>query len=811
MAGKQKYPNPKNQIFRNCLLLGTAISGLAISAPAFAGDITIKSGQHVTTSQVLANAGEKGVVEKGGSVKVNNSGGVSLFRAKGANSTITNNGLMENTGNDMLLIFSDATANGFKSVNTGKLVVNGARSGGMVSQGSDSELVNSGEIMMSGIENTAIAALKNDSKAVNSGEIDLRNGRENVGLFGSGENTTLYSDQNSVIKGSGDSAKGMVLFGKKNSAHNAGLIDLSGEKSYGMFSVSTNSSLHNSGTIRISGRDSEGMALHEGNSTAVNDGTIHIGGGGAFGMFANNRVSTPATNAPVTLINNGIIEGKLPAMAAMANIWKAGRVINNGTIDINGHGIQADGDGILDVINTGKIISRHDLGVGIANLTTGGLVINNGEVRALGKHGMALVVRGKEKKIVTFGGGAQSRGSGRGAHIINNGFASGGSHAVRFFSNDTDDRLTLEKSSVLVGKIDFNGGNDRLDVHKDLSLIYTFVDGPDVINTNGSPFVVVGNKLMVISPESFQISPEIALHMADDVNAVVARQVKNRPHEFVEAEESVRTWMSAAGSAKTFDLSNMGQARSYASGGFVAGVDRAIGPNQLVGGFAGLITATHRAANGQNTQSNGGFVGGYAQLSEWAKVSLTGGYIGQNHNWIVLDNTQETGKRTLASNGHAWIFSPEVSLNAGSFALGNKDDAVSVTPSLRVRYTWQHQSARSENGGLVPIKLDAASTHTLDMRAQLAANVIDTKEASLKLNAGADWRAVWGANQTVLHLGNATHHVSGTNRNQVAGFVGAQFEYTPTEHFELFAGSEVKFAQGQSPQAQVRFGLSGDF
>lgn len=173
----------------------TALFTLSISG-SYAADFVVENGQTVTTTQVLTDDGDQGLIEAGGVINVNATG----VLMQNNNQQVQNFGLISTTGNGYVGIRNE---NGFNAliINEGQITTNGLVSHGIFNFNADNAtIVNRGSIFASGVGAEGIFINQSDNPTVvNSGTI-ISEQAEAI-LFESSSNPTLVLQQGSNLQG----------------------------------------------------------------------------------------------------------------------------------------------------------------------------------------------------------------------------------------------------------------------------------------------------------------------------------------------------------------------------------------------------------------------------------------------------------------------------------------------------------------------------------------------------------------------------------------------------------------------------------
>jgi hypothetical protein len=244
-------------------------------------------------------------------------------------------------------------------------------------------------------------------------------------------------------------------------------------------------------------------------------------------------------------------------------------------------------------------------------------------------------------------------------------------------------------------------------------------------------------------------------------------------------------------------------------GGGIVGMDAGLGGSFTAGAFGGAALGKTDIANGSNTiNSTTALAGLYASYNDWIDMALAGGATRNVGDRLVLNNLVVGGIETAHAEYNSIFISPEVTLKGERVGLGG----ITVRPTVRGRYTYQHFDGYSETGSTANITVGARDTHTFDGRLQLDFGVVDTSDTQLVLRLGVDGRVVQGANAVdATMLGNAFNFDPGGNANSVGGFAGASFDRKLSDTTNIFATAEVGMGTGTAIRANADAGIRVKF
>lgn len=199
-----------------------------------ATDFVIENGQTVTTTQVLSDPGDQGLIEQGGTINVTGSN-VDGVKMENENQKVTNKGVIQTSDGDGIV--SNAGANNSKVENYGSIQTTNVGFTG------------------AGIRNLAM-----DFSAVNSGFITTQ-GTSSYGMYNVQGDNVIFT--------------------------NTGFISTQGQNGIGIHNVNgENFVVDNSGTIETQGLNAHGILGNSGNNSRItNSGLIHTLEDNSVGIY----------------------------------------------------------------------------------------------------------------------------------------------------------------------------------------------------------------------------------------------------------------------------------------------------------------------------------------------------------------------------------------------------------------------------------------------------------------------------------------------------------------------------------------------
>lgn len=698
---------------------------------------------------------------------------------------------------------------------------------------------------------------------VHAQSVTIANGQTRtapIAMNGTGQTATIAEGGTLRLTGG---TTGFTIVGTTQRFINGGLVDVSGVNAIGLMNGATNFRANNNGTMRANGRDATlignvangaqffnagtlsvtGDDTHvfrsTGRSTSfLNTGTITQSGAGNRGLVMDGTFGTITNRGTMTFSGDQTV-----GMIVAAN----GTLRNEGTITMSGPLAMAMGAQASDVsaVNTGTLIFTSGAGQGIVIRGDAASILNTGTIDMRRADGVALGIFGNDSQITNSGTiifreapAGQNLGvfmQTVSAQFTNSGqIHTRGGNAVIFAMVDSDDTLTLNTGSILEGRIRLGTGRDTVNVARNMMLNYTFESAPEVVNTNGTPFALVGNRLVTVSPDALNKASRL---LASEMTGGIQNTLGNRLQDNRQARKEngmglVRSYApTIAGTAAISDLmqapatkrhvwgqafgafarydGRQGRADTQISqGGFVIGLDKTFG-NTMQAGIFGALALGQAKTTGQKTEKTiGGFAGLYADLNTWASVSLVAGHMNHDHSRRVLNNMVLGGIETAKGKGRSWLLSPELTLRLGTYKLGR----VGLRPSMRARYIFQNQAGFTETGTTAPLTIKSLNAHTFEGRVQVAFDVIKNAKTRLELRTGVDVRATSAPNTTQVQvLGRTLQMAGGQDRSAWGGFIGGKLRHKISNRSAIFATSEISTMTDRKIAADLRIGFQMKF
>jgi hypothetical protein len=569
------------------------------------------------------------------------------------------------------------------------------------------------------------------------------------GAIASGGTIGRLNNSGTITAGTDDAVVSAAIGTVNNTGAISGGTNLA---SAGIRSGSTITAVTNAASGTISGVS--GIRAVGAIGSVSNAGTINGGVGGAavrtdttIGSVTNAATGKMvgdygvfATGAIGSVTNAGTMTGTYGGV--FATNGTLGSLVNTGTItgtQVGGVG----GENIASLVNSGRI-AGSTFGVGgvngIGSLTNSGTIIASG-ANSVGVMAFATDIDGLVNSGTIQGERMGIMAMGRIASLTNSGTIRAATPAdfaiaeAATLAND-DTILTLNAGSILIGRVAISDGNDTLHVGNGLNLALTFdTSVPELIETDGSPYVVLGNTVYVADTANI----EGGAAATADLTAAIGSAVSGAASEGF-AEKGVdgqgRYWLQGIGglNAQPGDLADSRFGGFIAGGDFAASEDARFG--FYLGGSRGFIDAGASTTNADSAYAG---LYGTSQFEDFAvDGALTAGYTHSGNRSTVADNTVATGLRTETSSQDGFFISPGI-----TFTKPWVTEELTFTSSLAFNYTGVFSGGATE--AATGLSTGNATSHVFETEALLRLpfqQVTETGIFSGDVHAGIEGRAI---------------------------------------------------------------------
>ncbi|MEL6277342.1 MAG: autotransporter domain-containing protein [Pseudomonadota bacterium] len=609
--------------------------------------------------------------------------------------------------------------------------------------------------------------------------------------------------------GDGD-ARGFYIRSNSTTANvtNSGVITIqqAGDDAGGFRLDGDNATVTNSGVIVINQADDDASAflINGANVTLMNSGDIIIEqtGDDARGFLINNANATVANSGDVTIEQAG----------DRASGFEIGNdsisVTNSGDIRVNADddawGFKIDGDNAT-VSNSGDVyVNSDNIAYGFEIDRAGNTVRNKGR----------LVVRGVNRIYGAHLDGERNTFVNSGTIIATS--PMGEVYAV-FVNGSGGNIVDLRAGSVLVGPVQFEDPNHTLTFGPGLNAVIVLESAsqiPDTIIAPAGGVAVVGDTVVAVDPTGFlagdQMQADLGRRILDAVDR--GRQTPGRgqaQNQTQNQAQALKVLTFNAGAAapnaiwgQTFynrtdadATSDRGAYDSTLTGLVFGRYSEMLAGDLYIGGALG-------AQDGEQSfdADSWHLFAGYQTGATLGPVDVTGGLtVGYSHtdqDRTIADNTAATGLRELSAEYGAVFVMPMIGLSAD---LDPAKDA-QLRPSLRLRAAAIFTEGYEEDGGALPLDVDARTTRIYELRAQAARIVnwgevrgfgpFDGAGVTAGLRLGADFQHVDGDEVSSTVEGQALDFTL-DEQQAVRPFIGADLTLARADGMALDAGVEL--------------------
>lgn len=576
----------------------------------------------------------------------------------------------------------------------------------------------------------------------------------------------------------------------------------------------------NTGTISGSGN---GVIADGGFGTFTNSGTIAgnlwqgVGTNGNVGTFNNSGTISSAQDYGVSIdgtvgsfTNSGTIKSEQSRAVRFDDDVTS--FTNSGTIDGMEDGVRfnaALGTGS----NSGTIISRSAAGPeGIRFNDSVGSFTNSGTIQG--------------EKAIEFANGSNNI-------LINSGVLRGtGGEAVTF--DGGDDLLTLQTGSQIFGAVEFQGGDDTIDVSgfSGSTLLQVF----DLENvTPGDKLVYFdqpNDQLAVVEPVGVtQGSQAVSIDMATQLGNLVTPVLDGalsgssggafEPMGYMPTAPqtaadlaiidpvapAATAWATVIGGG-SHDTAPVSVSSLYSA--LVAGTHTMLAADTTIGVLGGVgVGRVDINTGGHTVDSTAGLAGLYGRHTAGVvdiDLSLLAGIAGQQSARQVVG---PTGLETARAEYASWFVSP--SLGVAIPVL--QSEATELDLVGRVSYVGGQAAGYSETGSSLNLTVGDQALGLIDARFGLAAEWRADSSGDTVVNATGGLFAQTNVGSTTVPVSflGQTQNAAAPGGTELGVYGGLGFASQLNETVRLTAGADAQWKFSGQLSGAVRAGLSADF
>lgn len=693
---------------------------------------------------------------------------------QGAISVATNAGVIDNAGSIRGERFAIEVGGSLGSLtNTGSITANDLVNGTVIRAASIGSIDNAGLISggYHGINANDIGSIANSGTiAGHDTGVYAANSIGSVSNSGKMQATTYFAIQGTNI--------GSVV--------NVG--EIKGGRT-GVLATGTLGSLINSGSII--GSNDEGVSA-DGIGFVGNTGLIQ---GGESGLFSYTTIASLQNSAT----------GRIIGKRAVRVYQDIGSLANDGTIAGEFIGIDASSGAIASLVNSGHItVSNQTNGEAIVALSIGSLT-NTGEIGG-GWEGINVAnAIGSITNSGTISGDSIALWASEITSLTNSGMiraADPTGMAILEASASHDTLLTLNAGSILIGHVDISGGTDTINVGHGLNLALTFdTSVPELIQTHGAAYVVIGNTVHVADLDAFAAAGVATADLADGIGAAVEGAVDEGFDE-KGIDGQGHFWLQAIGG-----LGHNADQTASRYAGVVAGAD--FGPDAVTrfGAFGGASMGS--VANVSSVSSFYAGIYGAGQFEDFAvKGSLTGGRTEADTDRLVANNTVASGLETASSTHDAYFLAPGI-----VFTRPWVTQDMTFETSLALNYTGVFGQAFAENLA-TGLRVDGFNTHVFEAEGLLRLPFQTTGESgtfSGDVHAGIEGRAVVTPDVTGSLAGTQMTLIAANTRLTGGLTAGSAVAFQWGGGASVFGGLDATLRSDGSANLSANAGVKGQF
>ncbi len=576
-------------------------------------------------------------------------------------------------------------------------------------------------------------------------------------------------EEGGAINGGG--ARGVLMLSTGQTVTNGGSISTTGNDAEGILSVN-DALIANSGRITTTGDFSDGIeSTGSGVNLITNSGSIFTAGDFASGILVGGANSVTINGGSIFTTGNsarGII-----ALSANSAITNRGSISTTGDF---AYGITALGANSV-ITNRGSISTTGDFAYGIYSSGASSVMTNGGSISTTGTNSYGIHSTGAD------------------GQVINSGRITSTQADAIVFLGAQDNILTLLPGSILEGGLTLGGGTDTLVVGNGHSIAHTFDKVPDVLDTNGAPFVINGTQVIVVDPTGFTASDIFLADLTSSVFNSVDNNISKVGRRF---------WFSGFGGIGDVDATSPLVGLYHRFGGGMVGAEYSSGNTSLglLGGGADSVLDVEYDI--QDIDIKSAFGGAYWKHDSGThriNLVLIGGAADHSFQRRVANNLVVGGIETASAGYNGWFLAPSATLAAPVGGLN---------ASLRVNYAGLFMDGYSETGITNPLTVASRDIHLLGMRAQLAYPFIrfseDGSHTHIECRGGVEGQQDLGSGDVSALVAGLPLSFSGNADDQFLGFLGGSLNRCSSDNLRTVGLSgQAAFGSGTYQlQGEVR-------
>lgn len=547
--------------------------------------------------------------------------------------------------------------------------------------------------------------------------------------------------------------------------------------------------LNNSGTIKGGDDGIDAIVL----TSLINSGTIE---GAADGVFIDTLGS---------LVNSGTIEGGVDGVYANTSI---GSIINSGTITGVSDGIQTDSFGSLTSLVNSGLIKGGDEGVDVdilGTITNTGMIMG-GTGKGIDANFGTIINSG----TITGNVGIEfDRTTAGDATVTNSGIISstlGASGMAIDFQGIGSDTLNIQLNSILIGKVEWDGLSDTLNIAPETSATVTFSTLPDNINMSSEITRITGTTVTQVDTTFLGVIDDVFTNSFSNVSSGIFDRLNG---------------LSSGRNSNSFSygsLASAGERTSWASGWAGVGApDNTSSATTAVGGVS--LGADIAAENGdlygvllgsgightkigedlghdiRNLVYYGGIYGRLHRDNYVADFNLQGGYLSFDSDRHIANNNLASGRETASAEYSGYYIAPAVKFSKRI----DRETGYFLNPSLAFGYSAIHIDGYSETGSTSDISVGSRLIHNLTAKTEIAygRNAINKNGTNYQVQSYAGIEGIYSfgdATTATATLSNVTKTFNpGGSQSSVKGFAGFRLNVDVSPNTAFNSGVEFSY------------------